>query len=468
MTLQDSAPILNDVRRTGASMDLLGNIGPEPTSYWQAVISAAGLGVWDYDISTGEKHYSRRWHEIRGLTPGGPMPQTDEDWYDIVHPDDLAIARHYTTLINEGRADEVSFEYREKKPDGDWVWIMCRGRAIGHDAEGRATRFVGVDTDITAMKKTEDERALYSKQLDIALTVGKIGVWQYNAKTDTVQWDRRLRQIYGISQDLNPLPRDVWERSIHPDDLEMVLERTELGQSSGEDYDLDYRIIRPTDGVIRHIRCRVSLVEDAPEGLSFMGVNWDMTDDIQRSLQLEEAKREAEERLYQLSLAHKELEYLSNHDPLTGLHNRRSLRAYLSELCPDGRPPDGTGFLLFDVDRFKRVNDRFGHAVGDEMIECVARALTEKLTEADIIARTGGDEFLAIIPAGAGYDQMVRMGQSVIEHARSLTRYQGEEMTVSVGIAMADKESSVSDVLTWADRAMYKAKLMGGAVAALA
>jgi diguanylate cyclase (GGDEF)-like protein len=448
-------------------MDLLGNIGPDPTSYWQAVITAAGLGVWDYDITTGEKHYSRRWHEIRDLTSDTPMPQTDEEWYDIVHPDDRAIARHYTTLINEGRADEVSFEYREKKPNGDWVWIMCRGRAIAHDAAGRAIRFVGVDTDITAMKKTEDERALYAQQLDLALTVGKIGIWQFNAETNAVTWDRRLRQIYGIPADMTPLPRDIWEQSIHPDDLETVLEKTAWGQSQAQDYDLDYRIIR-RDGVIRHIRSRVSLVEHGPSGASYMGINWDLTDDIQRNLQLEEAKREAEERLYQLSLAHKELEYLSNHDPLTGLHNRRSLRAYLAELCPDGRAPDGTGFLLFDVDRFKRVNDRFGHAVGDEMIECVARALTEKLPEADIIARTGGDEFLAIIAAGMGYDRMVSLGQGVIDHARTLTRGQGEEMTVSVGIAMADATSSISDVLTWADRAMYKAKLMGGAVAALA
>ncbi len=446
-------------------MDLLGNIGPDPNSYWQAVITAAGLGVWDYDIKTGEKHYSRRWHEIRGLTPGGPLPETDEAWYEVVHPDDLEVARHYTTLINEGRADTVSFEYREKKPDGEWVWIMCRGRAIAHE-DGRAIRFVGVDTDITAMKQTEDERALYSKQLEIALTVGKIGIWQFNAETNSVTWDRRLRQIYGIPFDLNPLPRDIWENAIHPDDLEMVQERTAWGQSQREDYDLDYRIIR-RDGAVRHIRSRVSLVEDGPAGPSFMGINWDMTDDVQRSAQLEEAKREAEERLYQLSLAHKELEYLSNHDPLTGLHNRRSLRSYLSDLCPDGRAPRGTGFLLFDVDRFKRVNDRFGHAMGDEMIECVAKALQEKLPEAGIIARTGGDEFLAVVIEGDA-NRLVDLGLAAIEHARQQTRSQGEEMTVSVGIAMADDVASISDVLTWADRAMYKAKLMGGAVAAVA
>lgn len=448
-------------------MDLLGSIDNDATAYWQAVITAAGLGVWDYDTITGDKHYSRRWREIRGLGPEDPMPETDEAWYEIVHPDDLALARHYTTLVNEGRADEVAYEYREKKPDGSWVWIMCRGRAIAHDSTGKATRFVGVDTDITEMKRTEDERALYSKQLDIALTVGKIGIWQYNAETQTVTWDRRLRQIYGLPDDLDPLPRDIWESSIHPEDLEMVMERTEWGQFQREDYDLDYRIIR-RDGAIRHIRSRVSLVEDGPAGPSFMGINWDITDDIQRSLQLEEAKREAEERLYQLSLAHKELEYLSNHDPLTGLHNRRSLRSYLADLCPDGRPPRGTGFLLFDVDRFKRVNDRFGHARGDEMIECVANSLNATLHEAAIIARTGGDEFLAIFQAGTGEDRLVRLGQAAIDHARHSTRGYGEEMTISVGIALADDRSSVSDVLTWADRAMYKAKLMGGAVAALA
>lgn len=447
-------------------MDLLGNIGPNPTSYWQAVIAAAGLGVWDYDITSGEKNYSRRWHEMRGLKPGDPMPQTDEAWYAMIHPDDVQVARHNTMLINEGCADEVAFEYRERKADGTWVWIMCRGRAIAHDAQGRATRFVGVDTDITAMKKTEDERALYSRQLEIALSVGKIGVWQYNAATDQVTWDRRLRQIYGVPFDLNPLPRDIWESALHPDDREEVLERTEWGVQSGEDYELDYRIVRG-DGQVRHIRSKVSKVEEGPEGASYMGINWDMTDDVQRALQLQEAKHEAEERLYQLSLAHKELEYLSNHDPLTGLFNRRALRSYLADLCPNGKAPRGTGFLLFDVDRFKRVNDRFGHAMGDEMIECVARALSDALQAAGIVARTGGDEFLAVIP-GRDARALVDLGQAAIENARKCTRARGEEMTVSVGIAISDETTTISDVLTCADRAMYKAKLMGGAVAAVA
>lgn len=450
----------------GASMDLLGEFGPDPTSYWQAVISAAGLGVWDYDIRTGEKRYSRRWHEIRHLAPGDAMPQTDEEWYETVHPEDRDVARHFTTLINEGRADQVSFEYRERTKAG-WVWIMCRGRAIAHDAEGRATRFVGVDTDISALKKTEDERMMYARQLEIALTVGKIGIWQYSAETNSVTWDRRLRQIYGVPPDLDPLPRDIWERAIHPEDLDFVLERTQQGQARREDYDLDYRIVR-RDGEVRHIRSRVSMVEDGPSGASFMGINWDMTEDVQRALQLEEAKQEAEERLYQLSLAHKELEYLSNHDPLTGLHNRRSLRQYLSDLCTDGRVPLGVSFLLFDVDRFKRVNDRFGHGMGDEMIETIARALQERLEQAAILARTGGDEFLAILCGPRRHDELIRLGEAAIDHARQSTRLRGEELTLSLGIAQGDGAALVSDVLTQADHAMYKAKLMGGAVVAVA
>jgi diguanylate cyclase (GGDEF)-like protein/PAS domain S-box-containing protein len=446
-------------------MDLLGDLGADPISYWQAVLTAAGLGVWDYDIASGEKRYSRLWHSIRGLKPGDPMPQTDEEWYETVHPEDRALARHYTALINEGRADEVAFEYRELRTDGTWVWIMCRGRAIAHDATGRATRFVGVDTDITAMKRTEDERALYARQLDMALDIGQIGVWRFDTVTETVTWDRRMRQIYGVNEDLSPLPRAIWERFLHPDDRERVLEHTAWGISQGADYDLDYRILRE-DGSERYIRSKVSRIEEGG-GASFMGINWDVTKDVQGALQLEQAKQEAEERLYQLELAHKELEYLSNHDPLSGLHNRRSLRAHLARIAPEGVLPAGMAILIFDVDRFKRVNDRFGHAYGDDMIQIFARALTETLEDARIIARTGGDEFLALV-SDAEAPEVRAQAEAVIARVRADTRARGEEQALSVGIAFGDGQRNISEVMTAADHAMYKAKLMGGAIAATA
>lgn len=449
----------------GTAVQNLGEQFDETGEYWRAVVDSAGLGVWDYNTLTGEKRYSQRWREIRRLGPTDPLPASDEEWLAMVHPDDAAVALRHTEMINSGRADEVAFEYRERSRTGQWIWIMCRGRAIAHDASGRGTRFVGVDTDISEMKAAEEAKALYGKQVEIAVTLAGIGIWRFSLATQTVSWNARMHNIFGVDKDAGPLPHDIWERSIHPDDLQRVLRETFHGQALREDYNMEYRIIRP-DGEVRHIRSRSSYVPDGLDGPSFVGVDWDMTDDLQQAFLLEQAIDVADQRLAQLSQTQEELEHLSRHDPLTGLPNRRSLDEYLKRLSSPGGAISGCTFMLIDVDEFKRVNDTRGHAFGDKLLQVIATGLAGQFAPWGMLVRTGGDEFLAVLQAEFEGEGLVELAQAAIEAARTDSSAFGHPVTLSIGI---DRQpGTAAELFANADKAMYRAKMMGGGRAVLA
>ncbi len=159
------------------------------------------------------------------------------------------------------------------------------------------------------------------------------------------------------------------------------------------------------------------------------------------------------------------LRHLADHDGLTGLLNRRRFEQELARHLAHGRRygPAGAALVL-DLDRFKPVNDTWGHAAGDRLLARVACVLRERLRATDVVARLGGDEFAVLLPCAdrAGAEAVAR---SLVETVRAEALAAGADpVTVSAGVVLLSDGApfDVEGALAAADLAMYDAKTAGG------
>jgi diguanylate cyclase (GGDEF)-like protein len=161
--------------------------------------------------------------------------------------------------------------------------------------------------------------------------------------------------------------------------------------------------------------------------------------------------------------SHRQAEARAATDALTGLPNRRYFDEFCSLLARRRRAEDAIGILMVDVDRFKRTNDTFGHAIGDEVLRAVAGAIASAVREDDVPARYGGEEF-AVLLRNPSLDEAVEVGERIREAvaALDLSRFGVLSTSVSVGVAIADEpDRPIPEVIELADRALFEAKRRG-------
>jgi diguanylate cyclase (GGDEF)-like protein/PAS domain S-box-containing protein len=156
------------------------------------------------------------------------------------------------------------------------------------------------------------------------------------------------------------------------------------------------------------------------------------------------------------------MEYLANHDGLTGVLNRRRFEADLTQAIARARRyGEAAALLLIDLDRFKRVNDTLGHSVGDKLLKHVAGLLKERLRDTDVVGRLGGDEFAILLPH-VNASQAREVACDIADAIRGrLMSHEGTpvECSASIGVSAVDADiRSSEDLLIAADLAMYRAK----------
>ncbi len=151
-------------------------------------------------------------------------------------------------------------------------------------------------------------------------------------------------------------------------------------------------------------------------------------------------------------------------DALTGLPNRRYLEELLDTVIPRRRTGDRLGILMIDLDHFKHLNDRFGHAAGDRVLRAVAETISAAVRLEDTPARYGGEEFVVVLRRATG-EQAAAVAERIRADIESIAPAElslTERVTVSIGVAVAEAESSdVRALIETADDALYRAKKQG-------
>jgi len=326
--------------------------------------------------------------------------------------------------------------------DGATVYVTVSAIPT-FDAEGELESVHGVCTDITAQKRRERELAVALRNQQVIFDAAGEGIAFVKAGR-IENANGALAQMLGVSRTwLNGRPAaDILAEA---SDWKRVLDVTRAAAERGESVNHEVMLRAPEAGA-RSVwsQLTASLVGNEDESEVMILVLTDITPLKQR-----------EEMAW----------HQANHDELTGLPNRRLLIENARRLLSVAMRRDRLAALMvLDLDGFKEVNDAFGHAYGDAMLRRVSMRMSIALREYDLIARTGGDEFVILLPeiddldaARAVADKLIAAASEDIEIGDRLAH-----MGASVGIAIFPTDGQDFDsLLRCADSAMYRSKQSG-------
>jgi len=238
---------------------------------------------------------------------------------------------------------------------------------------------------------------------------------------------------------------ELWPSRIHPDDREAAIAAYEAHWRTGEPLRAEYRMLR-RDGTEVWLRDEAfGMPDDTQSGRQVsQGLLVDITD-----------RKRLESKLIHDAL----------HDPLTGLANRVLLRDHLERaLARRGRSPGTIALLFVDLDDFKRINDSYGHAAGDQILVRVAERLVDAVRAEDVVGRQSGDEFAVLLAQVLDPDEATVCAERILGELRRPILLGAHSIVVggTIGVAVAmEPGATAEDLLTQADAAMYAAKADG-------
>ncbi len=361
---------------------------------------------------------------------------------DFIHPDDheVAIGTWMEVLANPGGTCRTRVRHQHR--DGRWLWVEIANRnALDDPDQGyiEAEMF-----DITEeMEAHEAVRASEQLLRRLAETL-PVGVVQFDTTPRIRYANDALYEILGLSREATE--EDMFGCVVEGTDV--IVAVTEV--LAGRDIDLDVRIDRADGSGRRH--CTVALralTDSSGEVTGAVACMTDVTDDVRLRA---------------------ELERRASHDPLTSCVNRATVMAMLEQaLDAEGAE---IAAVFVDLDDFKAVNDRLGHAVGDAVLVAVGERLRRAVREGDVVGRLGGDEFLLVCRGVGDGATAQELGARVAASLRAPVELHGHrvEPRASVGVAWAG-ESGTTDaeaLVARADQAMYRSKRNAGGKPVLA
>ncbi|MDH3549071.1 MAG: EAL domain-containing protein [Gammaproteobacteria bacterium] len=408
------------------------------------VAMTANDGIWDFDGQTKRINLSRRWKTMLGYDPD--EEDVKLDWYNLVHPDDIARVQTRMREHLEGKAPFFESVHRMRHQGGDWRWMKSRAKCV-LDKNGRLIRLLGVEVDITERKLYED--ALFREKESAQITLQSIGdgVITTDAKCNVEYVNPVAEELTGWKvDDASGRPIDEIFRGFH----EETCEPLENPLAVAIRRDRAIKSVRPTllirrDGNELYIESTASPIRDG-KGIVSGGVL--IFHDVSESRDL-----------------NRRLSYHASHDILTGLVNRAEFENRVERALKSARARETSYALLYlDLDQFKIVNDSCGHSAGDALLGQLGTLLKSKIRWRDTLARLGGDEF-GVLLESCSLEEAMNTAET-LRMAIGEYKFVWEERTFRLGVSIgvvpitADNED-VAALLTAADSACAAAKEAG-------
>ena len=413
---------------------------------WQLAMEGSDLGVADWSLRTGQGYTSPRWRALLG-DPDGMASETLQRWLSLVHPDDRAPMNMALAPVISPPGAGLRHEARIQTKMG-WCWFDVHIIVSERDAAGQPQRVVATIADIGARRSAQDRQQL-SSNLFMHLHEGLLIT---DADMVILDSNPTFSRIMGVARDelLGTVP-SLLRADGAPDFSGRVQHAAMWADLRTSGHWVGEVIDRRRNGDACALHVTVSVV-NGPDGALRYHVLV-VTDITEQRLQRERIERQA------------------NFDELTRLPNRAHLSSLLSEAM---RTADADGHLLvvcyLDLDHFKAVNERLGHAAGDRLLAELAIRLRGALRDRgsarlDAAARLGGDEFALLMHTNSvdeARGAVERLLRVVAQPFMVATGGEPVTVTASIGATLYPLDGSDADtLLRHADHAMYGAKQAG-------
>ncbi|MEQ1529646.1 MAG: EAL domain-containing protein, partial [Methylococcales bacterium] len=398
-----------------------------------------GAGSWEHNLSTGNVWWSKQMYQLLGFEDSGAAPGFNE-FIAMLHPEDrTAIEEEYAQIV-QGLEPMLQSprEFRSNPALGKERYfsrtIFCE-----KNAEGKPIKFMGTLLEITQLKQAETQLNLAAK----VFAESSEGVIIADAHCSILMVNRAFTEITGYSEAeaLGKNPRLLKSgQHDHAFYSAMWQNLHQKGHWQGEIWN------RRKSGEIFPMLETISVVSDkAGQITNYIAVFADITE-----------SKASEARL----------EFIAHHDPLTCLPNRLLLFYRLEHGIDKARRDNNQlALLMLDLDRFKDVNDSFGHFAGDQLLQLVAKRLGNLLREADTVARLGGDEFTVLLEDINHSDDVAKIAENIINNFNEpwqLPNIGEVRIGVSIGISLFPQHGNTPEILLQqADTALYQAKEKG-------
>lgn len=391
----------------------------------------AHLGSWEWNIKSNEIVWSDEVFHIFGEAPQSFRPTFDAFLSYFYEEDRAALMEAVDAALK--RQKPYLFEHRVRCKDGSERYVQESG-SIRFDDQNNALSMIGTVLDITEQKKAETLLESLGRIVDNS--INEIYIFDAQSFHFTYANHEAQRKIgYTLEEMLNMTPVEI--KPEHTRDSYFLLLKPLL-EGSKESL-VTQTIHRRKDGKEYNAEVRLQLMEIAGEK-QIVVIAYDIS-----------ARVRMEERLKRLAMI----------DSLTGIYNRHQTNEELDiEIARAERYNDTFALAMLDIDHFKRINDSYGHDVGDYVLKEFSSLISEHLRESDRFGRWGGEEFVIILPELDAKEAM-----QVAEKLRKLVeehRFKGvPQVTVSIGVTVFRVSDVKETLLKEVDKALYQAKEEG-------
>lgn len=406
----------------------------------KAILEGTGAGTWEFNLDTEEVIFNDRWAGMLGYTLEELTPVSFQTWSQLCHPDDVEAAFRALDSYLNGTSPQYECVVRMQHKDGNWRYIHTRGTVFASRQGKEARWLMGTHLDVTEEKRRQHQLQQLAESLPGVIYTF---VMEPDGHYRFPFLSRKTEEFYGVSAEAAMADPELLFNLVHPDDLPRMRESIITSATTLKQWVCDYRIVR--DCGTQWVR-GTSQPERAPDGrVTWHGITTNIDD-----------QKRLEQKLERLSIT----------DELTGLYNLRYLLMKLDE-CAAETERYGATFSVasLDIDYFKSVNDRWGHPTGDRVLQGIAELLRQRTRRADIVARTGGEEFIVLMPRTSLNDarhMMESLRSDLAEKVFTSDSGDAFSVTLSAGVASwSEHTGSVSHLLSACDQSLYAAKHAG-------